>query len=986
MLPKQLVPLVVGQGINTKIDPKLLTMQANLELDNIRITKQGRVEKRYGYEALASLSNVSRAFSFGGTQLLATTDEGLRLHKYIPALSAWQFVGYTSPFQNDLVNLTNDDEGQSAVAWAINGSFLCVTYNRFRGTVDQGVYYRLFDATDLTLIQSGLISASATRSKVVKGVSNDFYIAYNEGSNLRCVKLSTVTLALETPQTVSAALKAASPFFDLKWHPILLKPVIAWNNSAPNVSIGYLTVSGSLETSPASVSVADDADGAIHVSVNESSGIISLAWCNATPRLSFVQYTYQSLTAVAAVGTQTISQLARNLTYNGSVLLVENTAPLVNNQPINFFVTIFTPNATASWPLQATIRGVGIVSEVNGDFCVIGAESVLQPIYLILHIPSATIVGKIAALSAGGLSGAIGTVGTAGYTLTGRGSSLTPFDGSRLVIGVKNGLESVSGQIFGFRNVAFCSLQRNPPIVPAESESLFIPGSVVTSYDGVQVSEAGFYLSPENVSVSAPFAGTGGAGTYGYAVTYSFEDAQGLFWESAPFFGSFTLTNNHQVTLTIPTLRVTSKPATVQIQVYRTVANGTVYYKQTDSASPLYNDPQVDTVTYNVNPPATDTAILSNPLIYTTGGVLENDQAPSCGSITVYRNRFVYAGLEKKQEIAYSKTVSATEPPNWNAAYTISVQAGGEQVTATATLDEKLIIFKPSALSVIAGDGPFDTGLSSDFQSPVAIATDVGSANPLSVVLFPNGLLFQSAKGLYLLDRGMNVSYKGAPVEAYNGLAVTGAVLLDDVNEVRFSTTSTTLCYNYFFDQWATHSNIGSVASSVLLNRFYIVKTNGQVWRETSGYSDAGSYITSTITTGWLAGQLQGFQRIYRFLLLGSLEAKAEMTVAVGYDYRADYSETFAFTTQDVCPLATYGETSPYGAGLFGGDFDGVFQIQILPSRQKCQSLRLKITDQSDRGVLGAGFTLSGITALIGAKTGANRMPVTRRIQGSGRV
>ena len=981
-LQKSISPIVIGQGINTKVDPKLLPIQSNIELDNVRIEKQGTINKRYGYEALTMLSNPTRLFGFKDSQLLATSEQGLKVSRFSPALGTWALVGYSSPFTCTLENVTNADEGQCAVHWAQQGNFLAVVYSRFRGTADQGIYLKVFDATNNLLLVTSLISSSATRGKVVAGNQNDFYIVYNETVNLKCVKFNVLAQTLGSAQTVATSLDSALPYFDVKWHPIFLRPVIAWNDNAPDVRLGYLKVNGQLETSPSSVTLAGNADNSIAIGI-KANGQIGLAWCNATPQLSFALFDFVNLTQSGSTTTQATTEAVSGITYSGVYLLTTHVQALVSNQPINHFTKAWTPTTTGSWTDLGTVRSVGVVSEAHGDYCILGHESVLQPTYFILHIPSLKIVGKIAGLNAGGLAGSVGTVGTAGYSI--RANALSPFDGSQTLLTVKNGLESVSGQLFGFRNLARVTLVANPSVNAIEVGSLLIAGSLVHCYDGNSISEAGFNLFPENVTASTS-AGTGAAGLYGYAVTYSWEDGQNLLWESAPFIGAVNLPNNHQFTLVIPTLRLTTKPATVVINVYRTVANGTVYYKHTDSANPTYNDTSVDTVSITVNPPTTDTAITSKPLLYTTGGVLENDQAPSCGNLNIYRTRIVYSGLEQKNTIAYSKTLSATEPPNWSALYTIPVPQGGEQVSFTATMDEKLIIFKPSYLALVVGDGPLDTGLNSDFQNPTAIAADVGSANPQSVVGYLNGLLFQSAKGIYQLDRGLNVSYIGAPVETFNSLTVTAANLLDDVNELRFSTNGRTLVYNYYFQQWITHSGLESISASVLLNTHYIVKTDGQVWNQSADFNDDGAYISATIITGWLAAGLQGFQRIYKLYFIGSLESTHTLKIQLGYDYQDNFQELFFLNTADTFPVTTFGESSPFGAGLFGGGFDGVYQFQVLPSKQKCEAMRIKISDLSANGLIGEGFSLTAISAMLGVKQGLNKMPATRRVTGSGRA
>jgi hypothetical protein len=265
------------------------------------------------------------------------------------------------------------------------------------------------------------------------------------------------------------------------------------------------------------------------------------------------------------------------------------------------------------------------------------------------------------------------------------------------------------------------------------------------------------------------------------------------------------------------------------------------------------------------------------------------------------------------------------------------------------------------------------------------VATDVGSSNSHSVVLFPQGLLFKSNKGLYQLDRGMAVSYVGAPAEAYNGLSITGGSLIDDANEVRWTTTSHTIVFNTFFNQWYTHTNLESVSSVVVLGKHTLVRTDGRVVRETKAFSDDASWITTSITTGWMQPQQQGFERVYRILLLGELISAHKLSVDLGYNFDTYFSETFTSVSSQVYPLSTFG-SSNFGVGFFGGSYSGRYQYLVFPSLQKCQSVRIRIYDGTEGGAMGEGFTLSGILLQVGVKEGTAKVPASQRMTGSGRA
>ena len=65
--------------------------------------------------------------------------------------------------------------------------------------------------------------------------------------------------------------------------------------------------------------------------------------------------------------------------------------------------------------------------------------------------------------------------------------------------------------------------------------------------------------------------------------------------------------------------------------------------------------------------------------------------------------------------------------------------------------------------------------------------------------------MFQSAKGIYLMDRSLeSIKYISDAVEAYNSYTVTSSKLITSLNQVRFTLSGgVVLVYDYFVDQWS---------------------------------------------------------------------------------------------------------------------------------------------------------------------------------------
>jgi hypothetical protein len=297
-------------------------------------------------------------------------------------------------------------------------------------------------------------------------------------------------------------------------------------------------------------------------------------------------------------------------------------------------------------------------------------------------------------------------------------------------------------------------------------------------------------------------------------------------------------------------------------------------------------------------------------------------------------------------------------------------------VTVLSSLDDKLVIFKRDAIYTLSGDGPVDTGAQNDYGAPQKVSGEIGCQNPRSVAVTPDGVMFQSDKGIYLLDRSLGLSYIGADVADYNGLTITSAVVLEDVNEVRFTTEDgPCLVYNYLFRQWSTFSNYEAVSAITLGGKHYHLKSDGSVFKESEAYLDNGAKIKMTIETSWLAvAGIQGFQRLKEWSMLGDYITDHYTKVKLFYDYEDYASETVYFNVDEDLDISYYGEGVYGSTSIYGSGSSSVYQFSHKPRRQKCQSVKLRIED-IDTKVLGGGgsFNLVALSMDVGVKGGISK-------------
>jgi hypothetical protein len=275
-------------------------------------------------------------------------------------------------------------------------------------------------------------------------------------------------------------------------------------------------------------------------------------------------------------------------------------------------------------------------------------------------------------------------------------------------------------------------------------------------------------------------------------------------------------------------------------------------------------------------------------------------------------------------------------------------------VKSFAPMDDKLILFKEQTIYYIAGSGPDATGANSQYSStPVFVASGVGCSNQKSIVLVPNGLMFQAgSKGIWLLKRDLSVEYVGKDVIGYADANVLSACLIPDTNEIKFTLDNgTTLMFDYLVGQWNVDTLNGK--SATIYGGTHTFLTNsGSIYQQKSGsYVDGTVPVVVQFQTGFLNPTgLQGYQRAYKAYILGNFISGQTYTVGVAYDFNPAIVQTSTIT-----PTNTIGSGS------------SVEQWQVNFGNTQCQSFQLTFTEISS-GVAGAGLSLSGVDLVIGRK------------------
>lgn len=524
-------------------------------------------------------------------------------------------------------------------------------------------------------------------------------------------------------------------------------------------------------------------------------------------------------------------------------------------------------------------------------------------------------------------------------------------------------------------------LHRSAPSIPVSFTILTAPGSFTgdrTSGSAVLASVSSF----SGLQVGQPISGTGiPASTYILSMNTG---ASTLTMSANATSGSATSTTVTPVTLVsvtinVPTLRLTYKTTNkVRIVIYRWSVAQQNYYQITSVSSPILNDTTINSIAYTDS--ASDASILGNQLIYTTGGVVENIAAPACNDLSLYKTRLFLVDAEDENLLWYSKQVIEQTPVEMNDLFTlylpptIGAQGSTGKVKCISAMDDKNIFFKPNAIYYNTGTGPDNTGANNDFSDPQFITANVGCFNPNSIVFQPMGLMFESDKGIWLLDRSLNTKYIGADVEGYTNVAtVLSAIAIPGTTQVRFTMSNNiTLMYDYYYSQWGTFTGIPSLSSTLYEGLHTFLNEFGQVYQETPGsYLDGSNPVLISFKTGWisLAG-IQGFERLYQLYFLGEYITPFKLSVQLAYDFNPASTQNIIVTPD--APSAAYGgEVGPYGSGSPYGGAGTQFKARVFPKKQKCETFQITVAESYDPqyGITaGAGLTLSSLSPVIGIK------------------
>lgn len=972
MLDKRLVPISFAQGIDSKTDAKQVVPGKLLELENGVFYQTRSIKKRDGFDALplttitgGTITEGSGLSTFKGSLVEYS---GSAVNGYVEHADKFStYAGTISPVDFSTRSAVQSASIYSAADSNYDASSGLVCSAFFRETsfgFATGLYYTVYEkSTGTVVVGEGTVTTAAVSFFKTLFLGSKFYIIYLESGGTT-IRYKTVDTA--TPASISAssdivvnAFSGTSPFDAAAFNS---KIYLAYYSSNATRSVGHLTfVSGG---SPSSVSyLTQRASNCVCVFTDPNNNL----WVGVGDDTNGVKgWAYNSALSSLVVPVTTASLGTTSARISG--IFETGSSPIRGqyfvefNSPVsaNFNITYnFSLTASAVSALVAMSRNLGIAGKpfyFSGSIYVFMAfRSTIQPTFFLMkHVPGGTAVAvaKVASQIGGTIFwnsffGHVPEVWADGATAFGVAYQQVNESYTTLVLGVP---PLVTIPVWGIQvgEFDFDAVTRTLEI----ANGIYSFGAIASVFDGSVVAEQGFNYYPEVIAFGADTGGGSVAtGTYSYVATYEWTDAQGQIHRSSPSqpFSHTVAAGPKTVNMTVSNLNVTQK-SKVRIGLYRTQNAGTVYYFVNAYAMTANTD------TTTISDVINDAQLVSQGLLYTSNGEVENIPLPAPLTMGSYKNRMIAVPSEATSSFWYSKEVSPGFPAEFSDLFVQNIDQKGGGITAVTQMDDKLCLFKSGSIFVMTGDGPAPSGANNDFTPAQEIASDSGCINDRSLVLMPMGVMYQSAKGIYLLGRNLQVSYIGADVEAYNNNVITSAKLYPKRNQVIFTLDSgVALVYDYAFQQWSVFTGIDAVGLTVYEDKIAYVKADGTVMLETPGvYTDNGTGYSLKLKTSWLSfAGLQGFQRVYDVLLLGDYKSTHTLQIEASHDF-------IDVTDQTANIVGT--STPPY-------------QYRLDFKKQKCEAVQLTIQDVTPTG---ESFEISSMAFEVGMKRGANKLSQSR--------
>ncbi len=475
-----------------------------------------------------------------------------------------------------------------------------------------------------------------------------------------------------------------------------------------------------------------------------------------------------------------------------------------------------------------------------------------------------------------------------------------------------------------------------------------ISGGCHSTYAGDQLSESGYMDFP---LVNTTSSATGLTGSFRYIAVYRFMDEAGsVTWSRTSPVSSITVANK-QIDVSILPCNVTNRdsvllasptPCNQSVELYRTANGGTQYYL---CGSSQIGTPASGLGTQLISLGAArqmtmvdvlaDATLITQPALFRQPGTPNSAvdrYPPPCGNPLVQHKDRLFTTDPYGQRVYYSSFFVDGETAWFNPAFSFFVHGASGPITALASMDGRLFVFKRNGIFVVDGDGPPEGGPSgNEYSPPQRLATEFGCVDHRSLALTTEGLVYRSVRGVELLTRSLQVKWLGEKVltTVDANPKVCGAAIdsvgryhlalgaSDTGTATQASVSGVELVYDFDLKCWTIshHTDYGGTYDRCIqdvcradLSGYGEVlcyaDPSGYVLREdaTSGLDRGLHYVPWTIETAWIKTGQQARARFSKGMLLAKKLAGANhsITISAAYNYVDSYTQVGTFEPDEI--------------------------------------------------------------------------------------
>ena len=993
------------EGQDTRTDSKNVTVSKPLTLKNVRFERTGAITTRPGYkelttqdcEAIVAVDNTALLFNNGTIYHIAGNAGATAIGVGYNAYARRQIIGASAQAGTPRLQTVDVGHSGSAIVTAWSEIDATVTTSQTPATHLRAQIETLEDRFGNSRVQASLILAPGVFANQinVNVVSSAYAVVWAVNAATLNVIGYLINLSTNTFQTLSLGTISLGSPSGLRTAFINVSGDTAefglfYYASSTSVAVRHVSIA--LSTGTATVSAATTVDTftsltgqnlAIAVSnvsgtrrlnlMWGTSGIIEAASYSANSSLTLqwgptsISSTYgaewvglvQTSSASHALTTMSwrrsaaptieheIGSLSASGTYTLSAAYVHSTAPigrlyLQDSRPIVAYYTFGLPT------LQIGEAGVLVYDSTYGVTKIATWEASALP----------SISGGLFPISADQWLAA-NTTSVEALSFT---PNTTTTTGTAAYTAIASYRYSPSWTYIHLTSQA-------PQAIRINSHTLIGAGTWLT-YDGARCKPSYFANTMTNMTGVTVASGGALSGQHQICATIEWADARGNRHTSAPTVpvilyagtggGASTLYRFDEELLYALNPGWTQRQASDEPKIgwYVTESNSSVFYGSTLGASFFQ---YYDYTTWdNLSLPATiNPGTTSGNILYTTGGVLENDSLPSPRFLTEYKGRGIALTAGWDNRVFVSKPAEPGIAVEWSLALYFDVPARGGLTLGLQQMDSALYLFKSNQILTTYGDPPGATGEGGSFSIPQVVFDGVGVKDPESIILTPKGIMFKSDKGFYMILRNQELAYIGEG--PFNQTAQVYSAACDlQRQEVLFTLADgVVLVYNYYQNAWSYYDVPWTPVPGGGMyrgNRHLLGATTAAYYLPISDdvptYFDAGGAdIETVVETGWVRmNGIAGYQRVKRAYCVGDWSDSSANAATLVVDVATDYGSS---TGQTV--------TIPNSAM----PIDSEFEIHL--SKQKCESMKFKFTQDEGK------FEISGMTLDLGVKSGTNK-------------